>query len=256
MSGADDDPLSRIGYLLGAAALRRLAVARVTVAGLGAVGSFAVEALARSGVGHLRLIDFDSVARSNINRQLFALHSTTGHSKTRVAADRIHDIAPACHVELIEERIKNENSFSILTPKPDVIVDAIDSVCDKVSLICAALSQGIPVVSSMGAARRSEPTAVRCGALDDVTGCPLAKNVKKGLRKAGIDHGMVCRGLRCVYSIEPAGALYCDAAGRACGSRAMGSLVCVTGTFGLVTAREALRLILNSPVAGAAPLQS
>ena len=256
MNEADNDPLSRVGCLLGAAALRRLAGSRVTVAGLGAVGSFAVEALARSGVGHLRLIDFDRVARSNINRQLFALHSTTGYSKTRVATDRIHDIAPACNVDTMEVRINNDNAFSLLMPKPDVIVDAIDSVCDKVSLICAALSQGIPVVSSMGAARRCEPTAVRCGALEEVLGCPLAKNVRKGLRKSGIDHEMVCRGLRCVYSIEPAGALSVEAPERDCGSRAMGSLVCVTGTFGLVAAREALRLILDSPAAETALSQS
>jgi tRNA A37 threonylcarbamoyladenosine dehydratase len=247
MSGGDDGPLSRVGNLLGEAAIRRLAAAQVTVAGLGAVGSFAVEALARSGVGHLRIIDFDCVERSNINRQLYALHSTIGRPKTMIAAERIHDIAPACHVETIEARINNENSLSILTPKPDVLVDAIDSTCDKVALICACLSHQVSVVSSMGAARRREPMAVRCGVIDEVAGCPLARNVKKGLKNAGIDSMTTGRWLRCVYSVEQAGALLDAGAGMARGLRAMGSLVCVTGVFGLVAAREALRLIVDAP---------
>lgn len=247
MSGADDGPVSRVEYLLGAAALRRLAGAQVTVVGLGAVGSFAVEALARSGIGCLRIIDFDRIEPSNINRQIFALHSTLGQSKVRIATERIKDIAPGCRVEMIEVRINIANVFSFLTPKPDVIIDAIDSVCDKVSLISAGLSQGVPVVSSMGAARRSDPLAVRCGPLGLVTGCPLARNVKKGLRKAGIDPVMGCRGLRCVYSVEPADALPCVHGSMAGDARAMGSLVCVTGTFGLVAAREAMRLILGPP---------
>jgi tRNA A37 threonylcarbamoyladenosine dehydratase len=247
MSGGDDGPLSRVGNLLGEAALRRLAAAQVTVAGLGAVGSFAVEALARSGVGRLRIIDFDRVERSNINRQLYALHSTIGQPKTLIAANRIHDIAPACDVETIETRISNENIFSILTPKPDVLVDAIDSVCDKVALICACLSHQVPVVSSMGAARRRDPMAVRCGVIDEVTGCPLANSVKKGLKKAEIDLFSASRWLRCVYSVEQAGALLDAGADMACDRRAMGSLVCVTGVFGLVAAREALRLILDAP---------
>lgn len=247
MSGGDDGPLSRVGNLLGEAAIRRLAAAQVTVAGLGAVGSFAVEALARSGVGRLRIIDFDRVERSNINRQLYALHSTIGQPKTLTAANRIHDIAPACHVETIAARIDHDNLRSILTPKPDVLVDAIDSVCDKVALLCACLSHQVPVVSSMGAARRRDPMAVRCGVIDEVTGCPLARSVKKGLKKAEVDSMTAGRWLRCVYSVEQAGALTDAGADMARGSRAMGSLVCVTGVFGLVAAHEALRLILDSP---------
>ena len=245
MSGTNDDSLARGRSLLGEVALERLAAAQVTVAGLGAVGSFAAEALARSGVGHLRLIDFDRVERSNINRQLYALHSTVGQPKTLVAVNRIRDIAPACRVEAVETRINNENAFSLLTPKPDVVVDAIASVCDKVALVCACLSQRIPVVSSMGAARRRDPLAVRSGGIEEATGCPLAKNVKRGLRKAGFDPLAASNWLHCIFSVEPAAAMT-SAGDGGCGPSAMGSLVCVTGVFGLVAASEALRLLLEA----------
>ena len=240
----DDEPLSRVERLLGHEALARLAGARVMVAGLGAVGSFAAEALARSGVGRLRIVDFDRVEPSNINRQLFALRSTIGRPKAEIATERIHDIAPACHVDAFDVRIKDENVLSILSPRPDVVVDAIDSLCDKVSLICACLSHNIPVISSMGAARRSDPTAVRAGVLDEVHGCPLAKNVRNGLRKAGMDVSALRDGLRCVFSVEPV--MTPDSRAEASGAapRVMGSLVCVTGVFGLVAAREAIRRIV------------
>ena len=247
----DDEPLSRVERLLGSAALARLAGAQVMVAGLGAVGSFAVEALARSGVGRLRIVDFDRVEPSNINRQLLALHSTIGRPKTEVATERIHDLAPACQVDTFNVRIKDENVLSILSPRPDVVVDAIDSLRDKVSLICACLSHGIPIVSSMGAARRSDPTAVRAGWMDEVHGCPLARNVRNGLRKSGIDVMALRDGLRCVFSVEPVMKPDIMAGEPGTAPRAMGSLVCVTGVFGLVAAREAIRLL----VAGESQLQ-
>lgn len=240
-----NEVFSRVERLLGTDALRRLAQAQVTVAGLGAVGSFAVEALARSGVGRLRIVDFDRVEPTNINRQLYALHSTIGRSKAEIAAERIHDIAPDCLVEAIGASVNNENVLSILSPEPDVVVDAIDSVRDKVSLLCACLSRKIPVISSMGAALRSEPTFVRVGALGEVQGCPLARSVRNGLKKAGMEFSARQTGLRCVFSTE---AVMKSSMQDRCTDgtpRALGSLVCVTGVFGLVAAREAIRLIVD-----------
>ena len=243
---ADDDPLSRLKLLIGSDAVERLAGMRIVVAGLGAVGSFAVEALARSGVGCLRIIDFDSVTPSNINRQLFALHSTIGQSKVAVAQQRIAEIAPQCRVEPIIARVGKDNIFSLLQPRPDVVIDAIDSVCDKVSLIWACLSHQVPVVSSMGAARRFDPTCVRVGSLSEIQGCPLAKKVKKELKTVGYAENSAFSDFRCIYSIEPPAELRREGAGGCTSARAMGSSVCVTGVFGLVAAREAIRIILQA----------
>ncbi len=240
-----DDQFSRVEMLIGEAGVKRLATSRVVVAGLGAVGSFAVEALARSGIGHLRLVDFDCVEPSNINRQLYALHSTLTLPKAKLAALRVNDISPSCQVESLEERINSENIFSFLNPRPDVVVDAIDTVCDKVSLLWACLSHGIPIVSSMGAARRFDPTCVRVGAIEAIHGCPLAKKVRKGLIQFGFDGNSMGKGLRCVYSIEPAMAQVMRINPGKAPFRAMGSSICVTGVFGLVMAREALRCLLD-----------
>lgn len=236
---------SRLEMLIGEAGVKRLAESRVVVAGLGAVGSFAVEALARSGIGHLRLVDFDCVEPSNINRQLYALHSTLSLPKAKLAAQRVNDISPSCQVEPLEERINNENILSFLIPRPDVVVDAIDTVCDKVSLLWACLSHGIPIITSMGAARRFDPTCVRVGAIEAIHGCPLAKKVRKGLIQAGFDEKHMGKALRCVYSVEPAMAQITRIHPGKAPSRAMGSSICVTGVFGLVLAREALRCILD-----------
>ena len=236
-------PFARFERLAGKAALRRLADSQVMIAGLGAVGSFAAEALARSGIGHLRLVDDDRIEWSNVNRQLYALHSTVNRFKVDVATARILDIAPQCHVDGRVARINIENVFSLLEPKPDLVIDAIDSVCDKVSLVWACLSHQIPIVSSMGAARRLEPTQVCTGYLDVVQGCPLAKRVKKGLKALGIDVACDARSMTCVYSREPPAPITATAAEQNVDTRTMGSSICVTGTFGLIAAREAIRIL-------------
>ena len=240
----DDDPLSRVRLLLGNDAVERLAAAHVLVVGLGAVGSFAVEALARSGVGRLRLADADCVAASNINRQLYATPATIAQPKALLAAERVRAVAPACQVEPIHQFIHSVNVLAILRDKPDVVIDAIDIVRDKVSLLSACLSQHIGIVSSMGAARRLDPTHIRIGTLNEISGCPLAKQVKKGLRQAQTDYIHAATPFRCVYSTErPRSRPGPDHSVRE--ARAMGSLVCVTGAFGLAAAGEALRLILE-----------
>ena len=239
---------SRTRLLYGDEGAERLAAGKVLVAGLGAVGSFAVEALARSGVGGLTLIDFDAVEPSNANRQLFALHSTLGQPKCALARDRVLDINPDCDVALCAERLPDDPDAlaAILSdlPAPDVIVDAIDDIGAKAALILHGLRRGIPVVSSMGAARRRNPALVRTGALREVAGCPLAKGLRRVLRAhfAAGDPALAVETLpadrlACVYSAE---APVPQPVAPECGPRAMGSSVCVTGAFGLAAAAAVL----------------
>jgi tRNA A37 threonylcarbamoyladenosine dehydratase len=190
---------SRSELLLGESALERLRAARVTIFGLGGVGSFAVEALARAGVGHLRLVDHDVVGPSNLNRQLFALRSTIGQPKAEVAAARVSDINPDCAVEPRQIFIHTDTLPELLTPRPDVMIDAIDSMSCKVALMRIAHEQGIPIITAMGAGGRTDSSQLLLGDLSETRFCPLAARVRKELRKVGIT-----KGIRCVYSLEPA----------------------------------------------------
>ena len=190
---------ARTELLLGEAALARLAAARVLVCGLGGVGSFAVEALARAGVGHLRLVDHDGVGPSNLNRQLFALRSTLGRPKAEVAAERVRDINPDCEVDPRVTFLHADTLPELLEPRPDVVVDAIDSMSCKVALMRFTHERGIPILSAMGAGGRTDSSLLRVGDLSATRLCPLAARVRKELRKVGIT-----KGIRCVYSLEPA----------------------------------------------------
>ena len=188
---------ARTRKLIGDEKLERLRNARVAVCGLGAVGSYAVEALARAGIGYIRIIDFDTVDETNINRQLFALSSTVGKPKTQVAYDRIMDINPDCEIDTGNIFIDAETAPLILEKPLDAVIDAIDGLSSKVSLIAEAVKSDIFMVSSMGAALRLDPSGVRCGDLFSASGCPLARLVRKRLRKIGISSGV-----HCVYSRE------------------------------------------------------
>lgn len=240
----------RTELLLGPDALARLRQASVAVFGLGAVGSFAVEALARAGVGSLRLVDCDVVRESNLNRQLLALASTLGLAKTELAARRVLDINPRCHVDPRQAFVDRETAPGLLTPAPDVVIDALDSLGPKVQLLAAAQAmQGPAIVSSMGAAWRTDPFAVRVGDLAETRQCPLARYVRKRLRAGGITDG-----IRCVYSVEPMppaarraieAADGPDPAARGRPRRPLGSLACLTGLFGLIAAREAIACIVE-----------
>lgn len=242
------DRFRRIEMMIGEEALARLRQSRVTVIGLGAVGSYATEALTRCGVGHLRLIDHDIIRESNINRQLYALTSTVGRPKCEVAAERVADINPDCHVEPLKLFVHLETLDEALAGNPDVIIDAIDSYAPKLELLTAAIQRDLPLISSMGAALRSDPSRVKVALLSDTEMCPLARRLRKGLRQRDLSQSV-----RCVYSDEPV-----DLArvfppeekvegelDRGRRRRALGSLPTLTGIFGLTVANEAIKMLLG-----------
>ncbi|MFA6034362.1 MAG: tRNA threonylcarbamoyladenosine dehydratase [Myxococcota bacterium] len=179
----------RLRMLVGAAALERLRGARVGVFGLGAVGSFAVEALARCGVGSLRVVDFDSVKESNLNRQLYALRSSVGEDKVALAAARIADINPACLVDARRTFFCAGEAGTLLHGL-DWVIDAIDSLNPKVQLSCEAHGRGIAMVAVMGAARRFDPNPVLVTDISEVRGCPLSAVFRKRLHRHGIYTGI------------------------------------------------------------------
>ncbi|MBR5160200.1 MAG: tRNA threonylcarbamoyladenosine dehydratase [Thermoguttaceae bacterium] len=187
------DRLSRIRLLMGDECLSRLQNSSVLVIGLGAVGSYTVEALARSGVGRLALVDFDLINETNINRQLYALTSTVGQFKHEVAARRVKDINPDCCVSSKRLFVDENNIRELLAEeKWDFVMDAIDPVGPKVQLIKALAESGLPFLSSMGAACRTDPTKIKIGALDKIRTCPLAAAVRKRLKKEKISLSIPC----------------------------------------------------------------
>jgi tRNA threonylcarbamoyladenosine dehydratase len=194
----------RTGRLLGDEAMERLARARVIVFGLGGVGSYAVEGLVRSGIGQLTLVDFDEVCVTNLNRQLHATVRTVGKSKAELMAQRCREVNPDCKVEAVAEFYRVETSEQLLQPGWDFVVDAIDNVKAKLHLLHRCVTLGLPVVSSMGAAGRLDPTAVRVDDLSETIMDPFAKDVRKLLRrKYGVDTERRT-GITAVYSVEPA----------------------------------------------------
>jgi len=189
---------ARTEQLVGPQAYGALERARVAVFGLGGVGSFAVEALARAGVGYLRVVDHDVVNPSNLNRQLLGLRSTLGCPKAEVATARIRDINPGCVIDARRIFINGDSVAELLEPGVDVVVDAIDSVNAKTALLQAARERGLPVISSMGAGGRRDGSRILVGDLSETDVCPLAAIIRKRLRRRGITTG-----IRCIYSTEP-----------------------------------------------------
>lgn len=187
---------TRTQMLLGQQGLEKLAKSSVAVFGVGGVGSFAVEALARAGVGHLRLVDFDVVDITNLNRQLHALHTTIGQPKAVLMTERVKQINPELVVETVVEKITPENVDSFLDGV-DYVVDAIDMVSAKVALLAACFRRGLRVISSMGAGNRLDPTKLEVTDISKTHTCPLAKVVRKELRQFGI-----VRGIKVVFSSE------------------------------------------------------
>lgn len=192
------DQFSRTRMLVGDAPLCRLANAKIAVFGVGGVGGFCVEALARAGVGSLHLYDDDTVSISNLNRQLIALHSTVGRPKTEVMAERVRDINPNCQVEAISMFYVPANADTVDLSQYTYVVDAIDTVSAKLELVTRCIALGIPIISSMGSANKLDPTAFRITDISKTDTCPLARIMRKELRKRGINH------LKVVYSTEDA----------------------------------------------------
>ena len=188
---------SRIIQVLGEESFARLQKAHITIFGLGAVGAWSAEMLARSGVGHFTLVDFDQIAKTNINRHVCAAESTIGIPKVEAVRNRIVDINPKAEVKALKLFADYTNRDSILDENPDLVIDAIDSLGPKAALLECIYHRGLRVISSMGAALKTDITAVHSGDLFDTTVCPLARNLRKYLRRRGIDHGILC-----VYSTE------------------------------------------------------
>ena len=236
---------TRIRLFLGEEKFSKLQMASVTVVGLGAVGGYVVESLARAGVTRLRLVDFDTVQPSNINRQILALESTVGQPKVEVALRRVLDINSACDVEALQIFACDETMEQVLDPAPDLLIDAIDSLNPKVQLLTAAYFRRIPILSSMGAALRTDPAQIRFGDLFTTRKCPLARRLRKRLRHNGIEQGIAC-----VYSTEdvdfsyrppvrenPDASPFSD---RGRPRSTLGSLPTLTGIFGLYLANRAI----------------
>ena len=187
----------RTALLLGKEAIETLSHKKVAVFGLGGVGSWCCEALGRAGVGHLALIDHDTVSESNLNRQLVALHSTIGQPKAGVMAARLRDINPAIEVTEYPIFYMPENADAIDLSGFDCIVDAIDTVTAKLHLIQTAKALGVPIISSMGTGNKLRPDLLTACDISQTSTCPLARVMRRELRTRGIEH------LRVVYSTEP-----------------------------------------------------
>lgn len=193
-----NEQYTRTELLLGNEAMERLRQARVAVFGIGGVGGYAVEALARSGVGALDLIDDDTVSLTNLNRQIIALHSTVGRPKVEVAAERVRAIDPETRVRIYRAFYTPETAGLFDFTQYDYIVDAIDTVTGKLALVENAFKAGTPILSAMGTGNKLDPTAFVVTDIAKTTMCPLARIMRKELRKRGINH------LKVVYSTEPA----------------------------------------------------
>ncbi len=190
------EAFSRTEKLLGPEAMERLAQARVAVFGLGGVGGYVVEALARSGIGALDLVDMDTVAESNLNRQILALHSTLGLPKVEASAARVRDIHPACTVRTWPVFYLPETRGQFDFTAYDYVVDAIDTVSGKIALVLQAREAGVPIILAMGAGNKLDPTGFRVADLAQTKVCPLAKVMRHELGKRGITH------VKVVYSEE------------------------------------------------------
>ena len=191
-----EDRYTRTEMLLGREGVETLKSSAVIVFGVGGVGGYTVEALARAGVGHIAVVDSDTVSESNINRQIIATSATVGRKKVDVIEERIHEISPDIKVEKYDIFFENDTKCKIDFTKYDYIVDAIDSVSSKVLLVECANEAGVPIISSMGTGNKLDPTAFRVTDISKTKVCPLARAFRSRLRKIGINH------LKVVYSEE------------------------------------------------------
>lgn len=231
---------SRTALLIGDAGLQRLAAARVLVAGVGGVGSCAVEALARAGVGCLTLVDSDLVQASNINRQVHALTTTLGRPKVAVMAERLLLINPGLQVTPLQELITPDNVSNLLEPGYDLVLDAIDSFSAKLALLKGCVEREVMVLSSMGAAGKLDPTRIQIADIADSQGCRLARKLRKELRRGGISTGVTV-----VYSDEPCRLERLGEPETEGERRPLGTISYLPAAFGLFMASAAVRRLLD-----------
>ena len=236
------EQFSRTEILLGADAMEKLYKARVAVFGIGGVGGYTVEALARCGVGALDLIDSDTVSVSNINRQILATHSTVGKLKVEVAKARVLDINPNCDVKTHPCFYLPDTADQFDFTQYDYIVDCIDTVTGKLQLVERAMAVGTPIICSMGTGNKLDPSAFQVADISKTTMCPLARIMRKELKKRGINH------LKVVYSQEealtPVGTEEeCALLGK---RQIPGSTAFVPGTAGLILAGEVIKDLIKA----------
>ena len=236
-----NEQFSRTQILLGAEAVKKLKNARVAVFGVGGVGGYTVEALARCGIGQLDLIDSDTVSVSNINRQILATHSTVGMRKVDAAKARILDINPECTVRTYPIFYLPETAEQFDFTQYDYIVDAIDTVTGKLQLVERAYAAGTPIICSMGTGNKLDPAAFMVSDISKTSMCPLARIIRKELKKRGINH------LKVVYSQEEALSPEVDPEELArSGKRQIpGSVAFVPGAAGLILAGEVVKDLIK-----------
>lgn len=186
----------RSSYLLGTDGMERLTSSKVAIFGIGGVGSYAAEALVRTGVGSLVIIDYDTIDVTNINRQLHATSKTVGLPKVNVMSDRLMEINPGLKIEALQKRYTKDTKFEFLDSSFDYIIDAIDMISSKIDLVTSSLEMGIPIISSMGAGNKLDPTAFLVSDIYNTRVCPLARVMRNELRKRGV------KALKVVYSPE------------------------------------------------------
>ena len=190
------NPYSRTEFLLGSAAMKKLRNAHVAVFGLGGVGGYAVEALARSGIGALDLVDHDTVSTTNLNRQILATRDTVGKPKAEIASLRVKSIDPDIQVNALQTFFSPDTAEQFHFEAYDYVIDAIDTVTGKLALVTAAKAAGTPIICAMGAGNKLDPTAFRVADIYETSVCPLSRIMRKECRKRGIDK------LKVVYSEE------------------------------------------------------
>ena len=244
------EQLSRTERLIGQENIEKLAAARVAVFGIGGVGGFTVEALARSGIGHIELVDHDTVALSNLNRQIIATHDTIGRDKVDVMKERILSINPDAEVTVHKCFFLLENKDEFDFTKYTYVVDAVDTVTAKLTIIEEAKKAGVPVISSMGTGNKLDPTKFEVADISKTSVCPLAKVMRRELKKRGISH------VKVVYSKEEAISPSVEENASQCGEQngenttgrkkiAPGSISYVPSVAGLIIAGEVIKDICN-----------
>jgi tRNA threonylcarbamoyladenosine dehydratase len=253
----------RASRLFGSAAMQKLAESHIAVFGLGGVGSYAVEGLARSGVGRLTLVDFDRVCITNINRQLQALSGTVGRSKAPLMADRVHDINPHAEVRVLEAFYDKTTSAEMLNPRPDLVIDCIDNITAKMHLLASCISLSLPVITTLGAGAKLDPTRIRVIRLSESHTDPLGRALRKHIRRKHDVGDKELEQVMAVFSDENVIKPHFEDGGIRCGVNCVcpaggnqhhtcshrhviyGSAVFVTSAFGMAAASSAVRFLLG-----------